>query len=263
MKIYDNMVKKAFIFLLLLFLLPAKDIFAQLEYKDNQFLISPVVSIGLPLIANQNNYGYSELAYKMKIGGHIGIMFGYERYLKSSFKVGVLYAFQGQNYKDVIYNLEHEKKISLTYIQIPALYKYVLGDVPGYDLDAIRKYVFIGGQLGYLVDAKMEFKRDGKEVDFLDFISYHDKNTNLEEIKANGVPVNAKPFFTSFDFGIVAGFGLQYFTERRMYIFAEATSYFGLLDINDQKWRFRNNKREYSGSLNMYGGLRIGLTYLP
>ena len=255
------MLKKYFSFLVLFLL--TTSIFGQLEYNEKQFLISPVASIGFPLIANQNNYGYSELAYKVKPGGHIGVMFGFEKYLKTSFKVGILYAFQGQNYKDVIYGLDHEKDISLNYIQIPFIYKYVLGAAKGYDLDALRHYVFAGGQLGYLVNAKMSFSRDGKKVDFLDFVSYHDKNTNLEEIKANGIPINAENFFTSFDFGINLGYGLQYFLEQRMYIFTELTAYMGMIDINNEKWRFRNNKRAYSGSLNVYGGLRFGVTYLP
>ncbi len=236
---------------------------AQLQYKKNQFYISPVGSVGLPAIINQNNYGFSEMDYRIKISWKAGILGGYDNYLKSSFRFGILYSNVGQKYSDVLLGLPHEKEVRLKYIEIPVVYKYVFGQSKGYNYDNINKYIFGGFQLAVLTDADVYWERDGQEKDFWDFISYKGTNKNLDDIKEIGVPKNDTEFFSKIDFGLVGGFGLQYFVGRRIMIFSEIIGNLGLMDLNNSKWRFRNNKRSYSGSMNIYGGLRLGLIYYP
>ncbi len=237
-----------------------------MQYKTGQLYISPVVSAGFPAILNQNNYGFGEMGYQFKIGGHAGVLFGYDNYLKSSFRFGVLYSELGQKYSDILLETPHKKNITFHYIQIPAVYKYVLGDTKGFDWAVIYKYIFAGFQIGYLLDADVQWYRDGKEVDMYDFISYgpyEEVNKNLGEILEIGIPSDDKKLFSGFDFSFVGGFGGQYFFARRFTVFGEFVGNIGLVDINKPTWRFRNNKKAYNQSLNLYAGLRLGITYYP
>lgn len=240
--------------------------YSQLQYKTGQLYISPTISIGAPAIINQNNYGFGEMAYGIKLGGQAGLLFGYDNYLKSSFRFGVLYSRVGQAYSDVLLDVPHKKDITLDYIQVPMVYKYVFGDTKGFDFSVLYKYIFGGLQVSYLLNADISWIRDSKEVEFLDFISYgayEQDNKNLAEIKEIGEPTNDIEFFTKFDVALVGGAGIQYFVARRIMIFSELVGNVGIRDLNSPRWRFRSNKREYVSSLNIFGGLRLGITYYP
>ncbi|MEZ4907318.1 MAG: outer membrane beta-barrel protein [Saprospiraceae bacterium] len=246
--------------LVMILIFPGK---SQMQYKTDQLYISPVLNIGLPMIVNQNNYGFSEMAYKLKFGGQAGLFLGYDNYLKYSFRLGLLVSQFGQSYSDNLLGVPHDKKVNLSYIHIPIVFKYVFGDTKGFDFDVLYKYVFGGFQLGYLYDAKVDWYRNNTETDFWDFVSYEGINPNLDDIEKIGVPENDKDFFSKMDFMLVGGMGLQYFVSRKISVFGELTANIGLRDINDPTWRFRNNKNEYSGSTNLYGGLGIGVNYYP
>ncbi|MGE5357198.1 MAG: outer membrane beta-barrel protein [Deltaproteobacteria bacterium] len=237
--------------------------FGQLQYKTGQLYVSPVINFGAPAIINQNNFGFSEMAYNIKPGGQAGIQFGYDNYLKSSFRFGVLYSHFGQSYSDVLSGLPHKKNITLKYINIPVVYKYVFGDTKRFDFMMVYKYIFGGFQLGYLLDAEIDWERDGKKIDFWDFVSYNGTNPNLDEIMEIGIPDKDRDFFTPIDFSLVGGLGMQYFIGLKMAVFGELNGNIGIRDINSPSWRFRNNKKSYSGSLNFFGGIAIGINYYP
>jgi len=254
-----------FVFFLLFFFI-TQGCFGQLQYKTNKLYLSPFVSIGASAILNQNNFGFGEMAYKFKPGKQAGILFGRDNYLKTSFRFGIIYSEIGQKYADILLDIPHEKDVSLTYIQIPVAYKYVFGKTKNYDFKELFKYVFGGLQFGYLVDANIVWKRDGKEVGFYDFVSYgpyETDNKNLEAIRENGEVSDDLEFFSKIDVGLIGGGGLQYFIARKMMIFTEITGIVGVRDINAPRWRFRNNKRAYNSSLNLFAGLRLGINYYP
>jgi len=249
---------------LLLFFFGSFNASSQLQYKTGQLYLSPFIAVGAPAILNQNNFGFGEMAYKLKVGKQAGIMFGYDSYLKTSFRFGILYSEVGQKYGDILINTPHEKDIHLTYIHIPAVYKYVFGDTKSYDFREIYKYIFVGVQLGYLIDAKIDWIRDGKNVAFIDFISfgpYKDENKNLEEILNNGKIDRDIEFFSKFDFSLVGGLGIQFFLSRKIMFFSEMVGNFGIRDVNAPRWRFRNNKKVYNQSLNLLAEFRLGLNF--
>lgn len=257
---------KRLVLVFLLFVCSFEISIAQMQYKTGQLYISPVISLGLPAIINQNNYGFGEMAYDLKTGGQAGVLFGYDNYLKTSFRYGVLYSEIGQRYSDILLDIPHEKNITLEYIQVPVVYKYVFGNTKGFDFEKIYKYIFGGFQVGYLLSADIQWIRDGKEVDMYDFISYgpyKDVNKNLDEILEIGIPANKKKLYNPIDLAIVGGAGAQYFFARRFTVFGELVGNIGLMDINAPTWRFRNNKKAYNQSLNVFAGLRFGITYYP
>ncbi len=254
------------IFSVLAFLYFISGLNAQLQYKTDKLYISPFASIGASAILNQNNFGFGEMAYKFKPGKQAGILVGSDNYLKTSFRFGVIYSEIGQKYYDILLEIPHEKDVSLSYIQLPVVYKYVFGKTKNYDYREVFKYIFGGLQVGYLIDANVVWKRDGNEVDFYDFVSYgpyQQDNKNLEAIRENGAVKSDLDFFSKIDFSIIGGGGLQYFISRKMMIFTELTAEFGVRDINAPTWRFRNNKKAYNSSLNVFTGIRLGVNYYP
>jgi len=238
----------------------------QVQFAKYQYYFSPFISVGLPAILNQNNLGFGEMDYKLNPGGKIGILVGKEDFFKTSFRLGLIFAKVGQNYGDVLLHLPHEKKISLLYIQVPISYKYILQETKYHNIRDIFTYITLGGQVGYLLDAKVDWIRDGKKVDYYDFVSfgpYQDVNKNLEQIRDNGKIKSDIDLFTKIDISLIGSGGLQYFISNKTMIFGELIGNIGIRDINSPKWRFRNNKKEYNASVNLYAGLRFGINYYP
>ncbi|MDV7401033.1 hypothetical protein RZS08_56975, partial [Arthrospira platensis SPKY1] len=94
-----------------------------MQYLESQMYVSPIASIGVPAIINQNNYGYGEMAYLMKFGTQAGVLIGYDNYLKTSVRFGLLYSKNGQIYRDVLLGLTHRKAVTLHYIKLPVVYR--------------------------------------------------------------------------------------------------------------------------------------------
>jgi hypothetical protein len=249
---------------LVLVLFTATSIHAQaLEHKPKQLFISPELSFGTPIILNQNNYGYSELGYELTFGGQAGVMVGWDYFLKQSFKTGILVSKWGQHYNDILADKRVKKNINNYYLQIPATYKHVFGRKRGYDHEVFSPYVFASLRVSYLFYSNVEFFREQengemKEEDLVTFVTEGGKNINSDEIIAMGNPSKDKNLFSPIDINLELGGGYQYFITRRISLFAEVHVASSILDINAGEWRFRNNKNNYSGSYNIYGGIKIG-----
>jgi hypothetical protein len=235
--------------------------FGQLQYLESQTYVSPIVSFGMPAIIKQNNYGYAEMAYLMKSGMQAGILIGYDNYLKTGLRFGLIYSRNGQIYRDVLHGLTHRKAVTLHYINLPVVYRYIFGDTRSFDMDGVHNYIFGGVQLGYLIKADIKWERDGTEIDFWDFVSYINVNPNLDQIKKNGIPESDNEFFTKFDIGLAAGYGMHYFLQRNLSIFGEVYANLGIQDINAPSWRFRNRLSSYRPSYNFYAGFGFGVNY--
>ena len=234
-----------------------------LEHKPKQWFISPEISLGTSVILNQNNYGYSELGYRATFGGQLGVMVGWDYYLKQSVKTGILVTMWGQNYSDLLGQYRVEKHVQNYYLQLPFAYKYVFGSKRGYDNEVFSPYVFGSVRIGYLVYSNVDFFRGQDngtlvEQDLVNFVSTSDWNENLDEILAMGNPSPDRELFNPMDIDLEVGGGYQFFITRRASLFAEVHFVSGILDINAASWRFRSNKGTYKASYNLYGGLKIG-----
>ena len=240
-------------------LLGTGQLFGQaLEHKPNQIFISPELSLGSPIIINQNNYGYDELGLDFTFGGHIGVMVGWDYYLKRSFKTGLLVSKWGQHYSDVIRNAPVSKNINAYYLQVPAIYKHVFGRKRGYDHEVYSPYIYGGVQAGWLFLADVAWKRNNEDLDMISFLNEYPDNQNLDEIINQGNPSKDKHLFFPVDLNLLLGGGFQYFVTRRTSLFADISVTSSLLDINGLKWRFRNENDRYSGSYNLYVGINLG-----
>lgn len=237
-----------------------------LQHKPGQLFLSPEISFGPSFIINQNNYGYSEMKYLFTPGAQYGAMIGWDNYLKTSFKTGIIISQWGQRYDEVVEGRAISKKVRINYIQIPATYKYVFGRKRGYDHEVFSPYVFGSARIGYPFHANVEFFReqgDGTmaEEDLVSFVTEGGYNINADEIESMGNPEKDRHLFSWLDINVELGGGYQYFITRTISLFAEVHFVSSILDINAGEWRFRNNKNSYTGSYNFYGGLKVGANF--
>jgi len=243
-----------------------------LQHKPKQLFLSPAISIGIPTIINPSNYGYSQPGLDFTFGGQLGIMIGWDYYLKQSFKTGIQLSKWGQHFSGV-FTIEgtesntyvlSKKKVNNYYLQIPLSYKQVFGRKRGYDHEVFSPYVFGSVTIGYLFYSNVSFFReqeDGslQEQSLVDFVTEGNGwNNNEEEIIELGNPEKDKELFSPFDINLDAGGGFQFFVTRMTSIFAEAHLTTGILDINAGKWRLRNNRNVYKSSHNLYVGINLG-----
>jgi len=239
-----------------------------LQLKPKQLFISPVFSVGTSLILNQNNYGFSDLAYKLKVSGTMGVLVGWDYYLKQSYTTGILISKWGQNYDDILSRIHVQKKVSNTYIQIPFQYKHVFGRKRGYDHEVFSPYVYGIAQIGYLLTSNVEWIRATEEgsdilveIGLIDFVTYRDWNANADEIIAQGEPEKDKHFFSPIDINLGGGAGFQYFITRKIMLFTDINIMMGINDMNAKEWRFKDKKNAYRASYNINGGLRLGANF--
>jgi len=256
------MLKYTLIFFLFFFV--SIQISAQaLEHKPKQMFISPEISLGTPFIINQNNYGYTEMGNDLTFGYQIGVMLGWDYFLKKSMKTGLLLSKWGQHYSEVINDKSTKKKVNNFYLQIPITYKHVFGRKRGYDHEVYSPYVLGGMTVGWLFYSNVEYSREQEggsfqEESLVDFVTEGGWNLNTEEIIAQGNPKKDKNLFSPLDINIHVGAGYLYFITRRISLFAEAQISTSLLDINAGDWRFRDENNVYRASYNLYPALKFG-----
>ena len=219
----------------------------------------------LKIIANQNNYGQFEMAYKPAIGLAGGIYLQYNLNSWSSLLIEGVYQQQGQKYSDSFKGKQYDKTISLDYLAFPVLYRYLLSGKSGAYDKALKfnqpKWFIEGGiQPAILVSADASWTIDGQATDFLSFIT-DGGNPNLEQIEANGQPASAEELFKDFDVVLVVGAGFQQDLQNNIRWYVELRGGIGLLDINADKWRLPNKEGIYGASRNSFLGIQVGLSF--
>lgn len=228
--------------------------------------IAPYIGVGgainIKAIANQNNYGYNELDYSFAPGYFGGFMIGVDISNRHAYQIEFNFANAGQNYKDMISGNDNEKKVDLSYLQIPILYKRYMGKnagVPNFE-GKWESFYWLGGiQLGFLSSAEVEWQTNGQETDFLSFINQHGRNPHIQSITQMGAPEDDKEFFQSFDLGVVLGLGYHRFLAKNLFFTAELRGGLGVIDMNASEWRYENRDGIYQASRNAFGGIKLGL----
>lgn len=254
--------RKATTFIGLLFLVIGTLQSQNYEEDVRRFYGGAQVGFNLPAIVNQNNYGYSELDYMVKTSMSFGLHAGLDIHNKHMIQIGVQYSQLGQDYKDVIGNVDNEKQVDLGYLHIPVTYKWGLDDERGFAYDKLNKYLLGGVQLGLLTSAENSWFIEGGEVELLDFINQRGFNENYAQILQDQADFSDdKELYQSLDVNILFGGGFQYFKTETLQFYFEFVGGVGVTDINAQDWRYLNNKGVYRASLNAFGSIRIGANY--
>lgn len=212
------------------------------------------LSTGLSLIAEQNNYGASELTYVPTLSYSGGVTVNVNWYENLGIQIEGNYAFQGQKYFDIQRNKETDKNLTLNYIQIPVLFKYTFTD---YSISNAAPDLFflVGPQFSFLQNANLEYFRNGTAVTFSE---YHNDvfNPLLNRLPEYTTDVD---LFNRFDLSITSSFGAQFELSDQLILTAESRLSWGLSDINARDWRFPDLRNNYTASRNYTWGLKVGL----
>ncbi len=259
--------KKLFIYLLL-----CTPGLASAQSQFSQFYIGGQAGVTVPFIVNQNNYGLPEMDYKNSVSYEFGAVAGIRFDSKHNLQFELTYTDLGQNYEDsykpgsVRFTLN--KRVDLSYLQVPVLYKFVINRVQGvYDFGR-RPNLFItaGPQLSVLMTSKVQYAIDGtdatwRQVDDAFINDVIDPDIVALNPATEGEPVNSDDLFTPFALDAVLGMGLQMYIADDLLLFAEGRGFISVNDINAPAFRAKNNDQVYGASRNFAGGFRLGLVY--
>jgi len=221
--------------------------------------------VHLKIIANQNNYGQVEMAYKAAAGLAAGAFLQYNLNSGSSILAEGVYQQQGQKYSDTFKKMSIDKTVSLNYLAIPVIYRHMLGPNSGaYEAAANftkpKWYVEGGIQPAILLSAEATWSINNQPTDFLSFIT-EGGNPNQDQIEMNGMPESTADLFQNFDVVAVVGAGFQQELQNNIRWYAELRGGVGLLDINAEEWRLPNKEGIYQASRNAFVGIQVGLAF--
>ena len=238
--------KKTILFLLFMISLSAK---AQIGEHRNDLAIG--VNGGYVL----GNVGFTPTIPQKMHGGLTGgftVRYTSEKYFKSICAiVGEVNISQMGWKEDIrtaddkpvinsVTNVAEEYERQLTYVQVPLMARLGWGR----ERKGFQAFFQLGPQVGmYIGDKKKSnFDYDSRNV--------NDRIGALRDAVMDTLDVQRK-----FDYGITAGFGLEYSNPKLGHFIIEGRYYYGLGDI------YKNSKSDYFGRSNN-SGIYVKLTYL-
>lgn len=229
----------------------------------NHVFLGPLVQGNIIGIANQNNYGFSEMDYMIPFGFSAGVVLGKEWSRKDRLELALQYSSAGQSYR-MDQNMETlKKKVQLQYLQLPVMYKRAIY----YMTDTKAEYLInvgMGLQMGYLTSADIEWQRGDENLTMLSFLTQN-PNPRAQVISdmltPSGQPTSYDDLFQSYDVGGLMSLGIIYKTNLKWMLELELRGYYGFTDINKEEWRLENRKDMYGASRNISGGLRVAFLY--
>lgn len=240
--------KKITLILLVSFFAISTSIFAQ---KGNEIVIGGTGAVTSVFIMNQNFYGEPEVDYAAKMGYAAGFNLGYNFSKTMGIMTEFQYSLQGQKYEgDQSFGgntYDVNRNIDLRYLNIPLFFKFSSGE------KMIRFRFLVGPQVGILLDATQDYKRDGKKI-----------GTHATDIDGNDFVTDAnniKDRFDKYDFGFSGDIGADFHLSDVIYLTAGLRGNYGFRDINARAYRIDDLDGEYTPSHNAWGGLYVGIFY--
>lgn len=193
-------------------------------------------------IFNQNAYGNPEMEYSATFGytGGLGVNYFYDR--NWGFKGSLFLSKMGQNYSGVQAVGEADRKVNLTYLEVPLM---MMKKIPFMNYPT---WISFGPAVMILINAEQEYKRVGGNP-----------LPNPDGMASS----NVKDRFRSAD--VALNFALSRMVDlnrskKAMYLFSVNSS-FGLTDINKPAWHIPNTHGIYGRSHNFYIGFKAGMMF--
>ena len=238
---------------------------AQEAYDAGRFHLGIKGGFNATAIFFQQNYGQTLMDYLVPVYPVVGVSSRFRMSRSSYLVVEAAYQGMGQRHEDFIKRKDFYKNIKLNYIVVPVMYKLVLNEKASqYEAASTfsnnRWYLMGGLQPGYLTSAAIRYEIDGRQTDFVSFIT-EGGNPNLEEIQSMDPPQEDEDLYNSFDLSLVGGIGMFLRFQPKWMVFVEVRGGVSLLDINAEEWRLPSSSGSYNASRNMYFGLHTGIAY--
>jgi len=204
--------------------------------------INAVAGLNSTWIFNQNAYGNPEFEYSTSFGltGGLGATYFYKRHwgLNGSLLMSKL----GQSYSGVQAGGDANRKVSLTYLELPLM---ILKDIPGMPYPT---WVSFGPDVLFLLNANQDYSREGGNP-----------LPNPDGMVDGNVKERYKLADVALSFSVNRMYNLDYF-RKMMFLFSVNTA-LGLTDINTKDWQIPNSHDVYGGSHNFYVGFKVGLMF--
>jgi len=216
--------------------------------KSNTSWILTEFGVNNSWIFNQNMYGNPELPYLATIGysGEVS----YKHFLnKNGYSVGLGIANLGQKYEGEMSGANAQRKVNLTYLQLPLMGIYNLGG------KRQQTWLSVGPQFLFLMAARQDFNRTGEKLI---------PNTELMSQGVVNVKGRYKPVDIMLAFGLTNYFPIKiynvkpYQVSEKIIWSLSLDGAIGLTDINQKQYQINNMHNKYSGSHNFYVGIRVG-----
>jgi hypothetical protein len=201
-------------------------------------------------ITNQNNYGYTNMDEKVKIGGSGNAIIGFDFNQHIGLKMEIGYANLGQKYSDKINeDTTYNRIVNLNYLQIPLMFKYRTGG------EVVKFFVMAGPQINLLLSANQKYT--GQETFDTDSL-YNPKDHKPYLISEQTITDR----YTSLDIMARIDLGVDINITKSLFLNVGLTMAYGLLDINAENWRIEDTSGNYNPSHNLYGGINFGISYI-
>lgn len=216
----------------------------QAEFDQSGFNFGLATEINGTFIVHQQTYGKSRLMpYSPSIKFAIRGMFGYNFDASEGVVLGVGYCGGGQNYHDNLDGMSYTKNVSLSYLQVPVMFKYV------FTTEAIQTYTMAGLQIGFLTSSSVMIN-----------------DSLLNPASLSQVHSSSSTFFQSSDIGFRLELGEDFMLADNMFLNLGLESYIGLPDMNTSDLRkefvFHSNYYSYKKSSNFIFGIQVGIHYI-
>lgn len=185
---------------------------------------------------NPNEDSYSvlpEMDYVPTVGfsAGLGVYYGFSS--SSAIQLEFNYTTGGQKYDDVVLGQQTEREVSLTYIQIPVLYRHYMASG--------KLYIEAGPQFGLLQSASISS-------------TYGDGNVGTFD--------DALDFYNGMDLGGILGIGGRTGLGDAGLSLTYGVRLMGSFsDLNAEDYRFEDWSGKYEKSWNFMPGVHVGLQY--
>jgi hypothetical protein len=205
----------------------------------------------------------------------IGINFGVDLGRKFGISLEGIKSSQGQVYQmiDAAQKVKGERKIDLSYIQLPMLFKFMSGGNAG-----ARANFNVGPQLSFLTDAKESVMAQAgtykipEGTDFAsiqqEFPSAVDKGNGTYELPSDmpskDVLTKKANDFKNSEFSIAAAFGLDIDLSKHMFLSTQVRANYSLTDMRngDVIQQIKDGGNIFNQRANLLVGVQLGLHYM-
>ncbi len=216
----------------------------QVEFDQSGLSFGITTELNGTFIVHQQTYGKSRLMpYSPSIKFAARAMIGYNFDPSEGIVVGIGYCGGGQNYHDVFDGITYTKSVTMSYTQVPVMFKYI------FNTESSQSYAMAGLQFGFLSNSS---------------ITINDSSILPNQIKQSST--NSNSFFQSNDLGFRFEVGEDFLIADNLFFNAGIEAYVGLPDINipdlRKEFTFRGNTYPYKKSSNFITGIEVGLHYM-
>ncbi len=211
--------------------------------EEGTLWINAITGLNSNWIVYQNAYGNPELEYSTTFGFTGGIGASYFFSDQWGFSGSLSASKLGQNYSGVLREIDAERKVKLTYLEIPL---QIMKHIP---YTQNPTWIAFGPDIMILLTAQQEVFRKGGVEDL----------PNPIGMKKGDIRDRFNKTDVALSFSLNKLYKLSD-SGNAMFLLSFNTA-FGLTDINNIEWKIPQLDGTYTGSHNFYIGIKTGLMF--